>query len=80
MSMINIVNVCDIKNYASYVWQMHYGIATLRGLTLMSGFSCSIEQATPPHLLQKHENLKKRAYEQRVLEVEHSSFTLLSLL
>ncbi len=27
------------------------------------------------HLYRKHENIKKRAYEQRVQEVEHSSFT-----
>ena len=54
-----------------------------RELSLMSEFSILMLPPTdnPACLLvyRKHESLKKRAYEQRVREVEHSSFTSLVL-
>ena len=35
--------------------------------------------ASPPAMYRKHELLKKRAYEQRIREIEHASFTPLVL-
>ena len=45
--------------------------------TSMSGFLTHIPRRTDIH--RKHERIKKRAYEQRVREIEHASFTPLVL-
>ena len=52
----------------------------MRGL--FSTFACLIPShslTVSPSCYRKHENIKKRAYEQRIREIEHGSFTPLVL-
>ena len=52
----------------------------MNGLLLMLGFLTHTLNLTNISICyRKHENEKKRAYEQRIREVEHSSFTPLVL-
>ena len=58
--------------------QVGSGAAVLREPSLTLGFSIlMLPQTNSPYptCYRKHENIKKRAYEQRVREVEHGSFT-----
>ena len=60
-----------------------FGVEAMKGPSLTSG--CSIPMLLPTDRQQqtkffrKHEMEKKRAYEQRVREIEHASFTPLVL-
>ena len=62
---------------------MASGVDATSGHTLMSESStlmlCQIDKPAPAACYQKQEAIKKRAYEQTVREVEHSSFTPLML-
>ena len=70
--MLRMVHVWTLLPTAS-------GVVGLREPTLMSEYSTPMPQSSLSSCYRKQETLKKRAYEQRVREVEHASFTPLVL-
>ena len=63
---------------ANGVWGGRYE-KTFFDVRVFNPHAPSSKNLTPPACYRKHEKEKKRAYEQRVREVEHSSFTPLIL-
>ena len=57
-----------------------FGVAVVRKPTLMLNFLTPMHLSTnclsnPPAIYRRHEKMKKHSYEDRIHEVEHSSFT-----